>query len=166
MFFILPLFAERTNGAVNSVSLIALTQILSWFLCIITDSFTQEHPYKTSFLFIFLFIIYPLIISIIYLINQNKLCTKLQMPKNKYDIIVCISWIFQTIIIYTFIALLINLNIWPLTPNGLDALFYGIQYFIFACGLGLSPILTISIIKVIKYLYSKIDKIDKFFHID
>lgn len=30
MFFILPLFAERTNGAVNSVSLIALTQISSY----------------------------------------------------------------------------------------------------------------------------------------
>ena len=67
---------------------------------------------KISEICIWISIILPIIVSLLYLIKEKNFYTKLQVSKIKFNIIVFITWIVETAIIGSFICDLVNYNKW------------------------------------------------------
>lgn len=145
----------------KGVFIITLVQLIVWTIFNLCDLFS-EYVIDISML---ISIILPVIVSILYLIKENSLYAKLQVPKIKFSIMVYICWILETVIIGSYICNLVNYNKWIIKQHnytmgwGMSMSLNGIEYFVFAFALVILPIFIIIIVKTIKFLYMNIKKL-------
>lgn len=139
--------------------LIILTsiQLISWIIFTLIDYLLESLHGSFYEIMIFASFIIPIIISILCLVNENKICNITEMTKLKFNIIATITWIIETTIIGSYICNMVNNNKWIIIQhnNGLLSL-NGIEYFIFAFGLAAIPIIINVVVKTVKFIYRKI----------
>ena len=139
--------------------LIILTsiQLISWIIFTLLDYLLESLHGSFYEIMIFASFIIPIIISILCLVNENKICNITEMTKLKFNIIATITWIIETTIIGSYICNRVDYNKWIIIQhnNGLLSL-NGIEYFIFAFGLAAIPIIINVVVKTVKFIYRKI----------
>ncbi len=140
------------------IGIISLIQLMSWMLFSLVDFATEKYSNGSYGIIIDIAIILlPITIAIIYLAKLEKLSSKLQISKLKFNIINAIVWIFETIIVGGYICYLVNYRKWIVYQN-VNQFFdlNGLEYFIFAFMLLILPIIVVIITKIVKFIYTKL----------
>lgn len=133
------------------------SQLISWIIFTLLDYLTEIFHGSLDEIIIFISIILPIVISIIYLINEKRICELIETTKLKSNIITSIIWIIETSIVGSYICNKVNYNKWIINQYT-NELFdmNGFEYFIFAFGLAIIPIIINVVYQLVKFVRRKI----------
>ena len=150
-------FREDYMKKIKYLIILTSTQLISWIIFILLDYLLENLDGSLYGTMILASFIIPILISILYLVNENKICNITEITKLKFNIIVTITWIVETAIIGSYICNRVNYNKWIIIQHnsGIFSL-NGIEYFIFSFGLAAIPIIINVVVKTVKFIYSKI----------
>lgn len=146
---------------------VTLFQMISWLLLIIWDYLDETRSLSQEMDIVFKFIvIFPILITIGYLILENKICNKMQISKKKLCTYVIATWLLETIILTIIVCWLMEDDKWIIyqETNGWDNFLNGIEYMLIPFYNAASPCIIILFQRIINFLYKKL-RIKELLHI-
>lgn len=138
---------------------VSLLQMISWLLLIIWDYLSEKLGIGTDMDIVFKFIvIFPILITIGYLMLENKICNKMQISKKRLCTYVIATWLLETIIVTIIVWALIGNNKWIIyqETNGWDNFLNGIEYVLVPFYNAVSPCIIILFQRIINFIYKKL----------
>ena len=146
---------------------ISLFQIISWSLLILCDYFDEKPISELSFwssniqsiVYILMFL-FPVMITIGYLILENKLVNKIEISKKRLCIYTTGIWILETIVILMVVWTLIENDKWIIyQEGGWDNFLNGIEYLLIPFYNLAVPCIVIGLQRIICFIFKKIKKV-------
>lgn len=138
---------------------VTLFQMISWLLLIIGDYLDETRSLSQNVDMVYSFsVIFPILITIGYLMLENKICNKMQISKKRLCTYVIATWLLETIIVTIIVWALIGNNKWIIyqETNGWDNFLNGIEYILIPFYNAVSPCIIILFQRIINFIYKKL----------
>lgn len=141
---------------------VSLFQIISWVLLILWDYFDEKSfgGGNIQNMVAILILIFPVIITIGYLIFENKISNKMEISKKRLCTYAIGTWILETILIIIVVWTLLENDKWIIYQEntGWENLLNGIEYWLIPFYNVVAPCIIIVLQRIVYFIYKKVKR--------